>query len=220
VTAAFSAWRAGVWAGMGPQAPAMMATFLAFGAACREADMPLSWMLAACLLIYGMPGQLILLGVPGMPGVLGATVANARFLPLAIALGPYLGPRGWLAAPFIAVTPWAVAIRTVPGLHPGLGLPWFLGCGGVSWGLGAAAALLGFWVAADLPAAARPALLFASTCYFALLIGADVLRPAARPAVLGGIVAAPLAILLPPAVGLLAAGLIGGTAAWLWQRRR
>lgn len=198
----------------------MMATFLAFGAACREADMPLSWMLGACLLIYGMPGQIILLGVPGMAGVLGATVANARFLPLAIALGPYLGPRGWLAAPFIAVTPWAVAIRTVPGLPPGLGLPWFFGCGGLSWVLGASAALLGFWVAADLPAAARPALLFANTIYFALLIGADLLRPAARPAVVGGIVAAPLAILLPPAVGLLAAGLVGGTAAWLWQRRR
>ncbi len=197
----------------------MAATFLAFGAACREAGMPLEWMLACCLFVYGMPGQMVLLGVPGLPGVLGATVANARFLPLAIALAPYLGSRGWIAAPFIAVTPWAVAMRVVPGLHPGLGLPWFLGCGMISWGLGAATALVGFAVAASLPTAARPALLFANTLYFALLIGADLVRPAARPAVIGGMLAAPIAMMLPPALGLLLAGLVGGTAAWFWQRR-
>jgi predicted branched-subunit amino acid permease len=88
-----------------------------------------------------------------------------------------------------------------------------------SWGLGASAALVGFSVAASLPASARPALLFANTLYFALLIGADLVRPAARPAVIGGMLAAPIAMLLPPAQGLLLAGLIGGTAAWMWQRR-
>ncbi|PZW47048.1 putative branched-subunit amino acid permease [Humitalea rosea] len=220
IATAASAWRAGIRASFGPQSAAMMATFLAFGAACRGADMPIAWMLASCVLVYGMPGQMILLAVPGLPGVMGATVANARFLPMAVTLAPYLGPRGWMGAHFIAVTPWVVAIRHLPGVHPRLGLAWFLGCGSVACALGTMAAVVGFYSAGALPASMRAGLLYANAFYFALLMAGDLARPAVRPAVVGGILAAPLALLLPPAEGLLLAGLVGGTGAWLWRRMR
>ncbi|GAA0606150.1 hypothetical protein GCM10009416_49300 [Craurococcus roseus] len=51
--------RPGVSAALGAPAVAMGATFLAFGAAVREAGLP--WALGAALLVYGMPGQLVLL---------------------------------------------------------------------------------------------------------------------------------------------------------------
>src|SRR3712207_5219303 len=90
-----AALRPGAAAAVGAPAIAVGATFLAFGAAVREGGLGLAWALAASLLIFGMPGQLVLLqyaasGVVA-PAVLGATAANARFLPMAVALTPWLG---------------------------------------------------------------------------------------------------------------------------------
>lgn len=217
---------------LGAPALAMGATFLAFGAAVREAGLPLPWALGASLLVYGMPGQLVLLqalsGAGGGPGAaaLGAAAANARFLPMAVALAPLLGPggaRSWrrlLAVPFIAITPWAAAIRRLPAMRPSRRLGWFLGFGVASWAAAAGATTLGHLAAPMLPPALRAALLFANPLYFALLLAAEVPRPAARGAILAGVAAAPLALLLPPAWGLLGAGLCGGTLAWAVRRWR
>jgi hypothetical protein len=56
--------------------------------------------------------------------------------------------------------------------------------------------------------------------YYALLLAADLDRPAPRRAILCGAAAASLALVLPASVALLAAGLAGGTAAFLLGRRR
>jgi hypothetical protein len=138
VTQGDAPFLAGLRAALGAAAIAMGATFLAFGAAVAEAGLGLGWAMGASWGVYGMAGQLVLLqGVAGpvLPAVAGATAANARFLPMAVAIAPLLGPRRgrrWLALPFIAITPWAAAMRAlpnlpeaqrpalVPGLRPGL----------------------------------------------------------------------------------------------------
>src|SRR5215218_1381504 len=85
-----SGLRPGFASALGAPALAMGATFLAFGAAVREAGLPLPWALGAALLVYGMPGQLVLVqfaaggGGGAAPAVLGAVAANARFLPMAV----------------------------------------------------------------------------------------------------------------------------------------
>jgi predicted branched-subunit amino acid permease len=206
----------------------MGATFLAFGAAVAEAGLPLAWGLIASAAVYGMAGQIVLLGLATgtgagvLPAVAAATAANARFLPMAVAIAPLLG-RGWkrlLALPFIAITPWAPAMRRLPGLPESRRLGWFLGFGLASWTAGLAATAAGHALAPTLPVALRAALLFTNPLYFALLLAADLGRPGVRGAVIGGIAAAPLALWLGPAWGLLGAGLVGGTAAFLWQRYR
>ena len=68
-----SGMRPGLASALGAPAIAMGATFLAFGAAVREAGLPLPWALGAALLIYGMPGQLVLLQFAA-----GAAAAGAR----------------------------------------------------------------------------------------------------------------------------------------------
>jgi predicted branched-subunit amino acid permease len=218
---------------LGAPALAMAATFLAFGAAVREAGLGLAWALGAAWLVYGMPGQLVLLhfavplapsGAVGggvVPAVAAASAANARFLPMAVALAPWLGGgwRRWLALPFIAITPWAAAMRRLPLLPGPERLGWFLGFGLASWLVAGLATALGHLVAPWLGGAARSALLFTNPLYFALLLTLDLQLPArgraARLGVLGGVLAAPVALLLPPAWGLLGAGLLGGTAAFL-----
>lgn len=218
--------RQGAAEALGAPALAMGATFLAFGAGCAEAGLGLGWALAASLLVYGMAGQVVLLQSAGAAGVaaavLGATAANARFFPMAVAIAPWLGParRRWLALPFIAITPWAAGMRRLPALPEAARLPWFLGFALASWLAAAAATLVGHALAPRLDPALRAALLFANPLYFALLMAADLRVPAPRRAVLLGALAAPAALLLPPAWGLLAAGLIGGTAAFLLGQAR
>jgi len=226
-----AAFRAAILFALGAPAIAMAATFLAFGAAVREAGLGPGWALLACWAIYGMPGQLILVqaATQGFAAgiaapVLGAVAVNARFLPMAIALTPLLGGRGRLrlipAMPFIAVTPWAAAMRELPGVQLPGRLAWFLGFGLTSWIVAGGAALSGYYVAGALGEPARAALLFVNPLYYALLLAADFDRPGPRRAVLAGVAAAPLALVLPASWALLGAGIVGGTIAFLLGRRR
>lgn len=225
---ALSGMRPGLATALGAPAIAMGATFLAFGAAVREVGLGLPWALGAALLIYGMPGQLVLLqfaaGAGGgvAPAVLGAVAANSRFLPMAVALAPWLGAGRWarfLALPFIAITPWAAAMQVLPGLAPPARLPWFLGFAAMSWSLAGLATAAGHALMPLLDPALLAALLFANPLYFALLLAAGMGAPASRRAVLAGALAAPVGLLLPPAWTLLGAGLLGGTLVFLLDRR-
>lgn len=225
-----SAFRAAFVFALGAPAIAMAATFLAFGAAVREAGLGPGWALTACWAIYGMPGQLILVQAASTgfaagiaAPVLGAVAVNARFMPMAISLTPLLGPRGRVrlipALPFIAVTPWAAAMRELPAIDVAARLAWFMGFGITSWIVAGISALSGYYVAGALGDDARAALLFVNPLYYALLLGADFDRPGPRRAVLCGAAAAPLAFLLPSSWALLGAGLVGGTVAFLLGRR-
>ena len=225
------AFRDGASEAFGAPVVAMAATFIAFGAAVAEAGLPLLWALLCSAVIYGMAGQIVLLGLVAAPGaavvpaVVAATAANARFLPMAVSLSPLLGPRqpAWrrmLALPFIAITPWALSMRRLPGLPESERLNWFLGFALTTWTAGLLITSAGHLVAPALPPALRAALVFTNPFYFALLLAGDLGRPGVRWAVIGGAAAAPAALWLGTAWGLLAAGLIGGTAAFLWERRR
>lgn len=212
---------------LGAPALAMAATFLAFGAAVQTAGLGLNWALASALLVYGMPGQMVLVtavATPGgaLPAVLGAATANARFLPMAVALTPWLGGSRarWLALPFIAVTPWAMAMRRLPGLAAEQRLSWFLGFGLTSWLVAGGATITGYFVAPLLQGWMLAALLFVNPLYFALLLAGETRAAPSRWAVIGGLCATPLVLLLPPAWALLGAGVVGGTLAFLWGERR
>ncbi len=219
--------RDGVRQALGAPALAMGATFLAFGAAVAEAGLSLPWALLCTGAVYGMAGQLVLLqvaagGGAALPAVVAATAANARFLPMAVAIAPLLG-RGWrrcLAIPFIAITPWAAGMRALPGLAEGARRPWFLGFAIASWCAAMGATAAGHLAAPNLPAGLRAALLFTNPLYFALLLAADAARPGVAPALVAGVLAAPLAVAVGGAWGLPLAGLLGGTLAFLWGRRR
>nr|WP_314075559.1 AzlC family ABC transporter permease [uncultured Roseococcus sp.] len=213
---------------LGAPALAMAATFMAFGAAVQAAGLGMGWGLAAGQLVYGMPGQMVLLaavGAPGgaLPAVLGAVAANARFLPMAVALGPWLGPHvrlRFLAVPFIAVTPWAMAMRRLPDLPPGDRLAWFLGFALTSWTVAGLSTWLGHLVAPVLDGWILAALLFVNPLYFGTILAGDTRFAPARRAVLCGAVATPLVLLLPASWALLGAGLVGGTVAFLWGQAK
>ncbi|MDB5413752.1 MAG: azlC, partial [Rubritepida sp.] len=188
---------------LGASALAMAATFLAFGAAVQAAGIGLPWALASALLVYGMPGQMVLLAAIGSPGgalpaVLGAAAANARFVPMAIALSPWLGrgQRRFLALPFIAVTPWAMAMRRLPTMDPAGRLAWFMGFALTSWIVAGAATWLGYRIAPLLEGWVLAALLFINPLYFALILASGMRAGPTRRAVICGLFVTPLVLLL------------------------
>ena len=223
--------RQGAREALGAHAVAMAATFIAFGAAVRAAGFGLGWGMFSSAAVYGMAGQMVLLGALGGPGggagtaaVAGAVMANARFLPMAAALAPLVrGPLAPFCAPFIAITPWTAALRRLPGMAPPDRARWFLGFGLTVWTVGLAATAAGHALAAHLSAPVLRLLLMVNVLYFALMIAAGMARGGPWRASLAGAAAAPLALLLPagvpPAWGLLGAALVGGTAAFLLRRR-
>ncbi|WP_161993781.1 AzlC family ABC transporter permease [Muricoccus nepalensis] len=221
------AYRLGAREALGAQAVAMAATFIAFGAAVRAAGFGLGWGLFSSAGIYGMAGQMVLLGAhPGASAaaVAGSLMANARFLPMAASLAPLVrGPLAPLCVPFISITPWAAAMRRLPDLPPPDRARWFLGFGVTVWTVGLVATALGHAVAGSLPPPVLRLLLMVNVLYFALLIAGGVARGGPWRASLAGALAAPVALLLPagvpPAWGLLGAALAGGTAAFLLRTR-
>ncbi|WP_198371805.1 AzlC family ABC transporter permease, partial [Roseomonas rosulenta] len=196
-----TAFLPGLREALGAPGIAMAATFLAFGAAVQEAGLSPGWALLACWGIYGMPGQLVLVQAAGSGwaggvgmAVLGAVAVNARFLPMAVSITPVLSARNrWRllpAVPFIAVTPWAAAMRALPTVDRPDRVAWFLGFGLTSWMVAGLASLSGFFVAGALGSGARAGLLFVNPLYYALLLAADLDRAAPRRAVLCGAAAA------------------------------
>ncbi|WP_338665095.1 AzlC family ABC transporter permease [Pararoseomonas sp. SCSIO 73927] len=225
------AFRQGIAEAFGAQMVAMAATFVAFGAAVQAAGFGLGWGLASSAGIYGMAGQMVLLGATsgttpgaGTAAVAGCVMANARFLPMAAALAPLIrGPLAPLCVPFVAITPWAAAMRRLPDLPPPHRARWFLGFALASWIVGLLTTTLGYTLAGSLSPAVLRLLLMVNVLYFALMIAAGLARGGPWRASLGGAVAAPLALFLPqgvpPAWGILLAALLGGTAAFLLRRR-
>ncbi|MFH5923182.1 AzlC family ABC transporter permease [Roseomonas xinghualingensis] len=221
------ATRQGATEALGAHTIAMAATFIAFGVATREAGFSLGWGLTSSAAIYGMAGQMVLLGAQpgaGTAAVAGAIMANARFMPMAAALAPLVrGPLAPFCVPFVAITPWAAAMRNLPGLPAPDRARWFLGFALTVWTIGLITTAIGYALAGSLSSGVLRLLLMVNVFYFALMIAAGLSRGGPWRASLGGALAAPLALLLPagtpPAWGLLAAALIGGTAAFLLRRR-
>lgn len=210
-------------AALSAPALALGATFVAFGAACAAAGVGLGWTLACGLLVFGMPGQLVLLQAGGgLSAVPAALFANSRFLPMAVAIAPLFGPwrsRTLLAAPFIAVTPWAAGVRSLPGISVEQRLPWFVSFGVVCLVAAALGMVGGHALGGRLEGGAQAALVFVNPLYFAALIALDLRWPKPRAAALCGMAAALPCLWLPPGVALLVAGVAGGTIAF-WIARR
>jgi predicted branched-subunit amino acid permease len=160
--------------------------------------------------------------------VIGAAVAlsSARLLPMTVTLMPYLRAPGtprwryYLAANWIAVTAWAMAMRDCPNLPPEQRLPYFAGFGCFLWAITLVTTGIGFFLADAVPYYVTLGLVFINPIYFMLVFAGDVRSHARILALVLGAVLGPALYLLTPDWSLLLTGLIAGSAAYLAGRRR
>lgn len=215
---------------LGVPAAVLAAGMLGFGALAFESGLSLALALACTAGIWALPGQIVLIemyvtGAPGAVTVLAVMLTGARFLPMAVSLMPVLDdPRRrratvYAAAQLLAMTSWAWTMRRCSDMPRQARLPYFIGFAGACWVVCLVATAAGFYLAGSFPPLLRLGFLFLSPVYFVVLLIGDARTPLAIVALACGAIAGPLSHLVDPQWSVLSAGLIGGTAAYLIQRR-
>jgi predicted branched-subunit amino acid permease len=155
----------------------LLGTYVGIGALSHDLGFGLGWTIAATVLIWAAPGQVILVTALGsgaslVEAAIAIAVSGVRFLPMVVSMLPMIrgpGVRTWhlvVPAHFTAVSVWIEAIRLLPAL-PRQGRVAFFN--GLSIGLLAptiAGTVLGFYLAAELPVVFAAALLFLTPMSF------------------------------------------------------
>jgi predicted branched-subunit amino acid permease len=155
---------------------------------------------------------------------LAVMLTSARFLPMTVTLLPILrhpSYRGWhyyLAGHFIAMTGWAVAIRRCPQMPVQERLAYFIGFSAALWLACLTGTMIGFHLSDSLADLVTLGLVFLTPIYFILILGGEVRQRLGVLSLLCGAIAGPLMQLVTPQWGLLVAGVLGGTIAFLITR--
>ena len=204
----------------------LFASMMGFGSLARDSGFTLGAALAATAGIWGLPGQIALAelhaaGSETLAVVMAVSLANARFLPMAVAFLPILqaglARRVWLfgLAQLISVNTWAAGLRVAPGLPGTERRRYFVAFAAVCLSAALFGTAAGFLATEALPRPVTLGLVFLNPIFFALIFADTRVRSTAFALVLGA-VAGPLLHLVSPDWGVLATGLIAGTAAfWL-----
>ena len=224
-----AAARGGLRHALGVPGLILGSTYIGFGSLVRDSGLALWHGLLSTATGWAAPGQIVLAELYAAGASLfvitsAVALTNARLLPMTMALMPFLrGPRVplwayFLAAHFIAVTGWAQALRVCPGIPEAERLPYFVGCAGSLWLITIACTGAGFFLAGSLPGFLTIGLVFLNPIYFMLVFLIDLRERARVFALLLGAVCGPLMHLVTPDWGLLATGLLAGSAALLCDR--
>ncbi len=222
-------WRRGVREGLSTPGLVIFGSFMGFGSLVHGSGIGLVAGLASTLTCWALPGQIAMVELYGigaslLVNALAVWLTNTRLMPMTIILLPQLrigGGIGWrhyVAAYFVAITSWAVAMRRCPVLDEAERFPYFMGLAITLWGISCVATMVGFALAGRLPVAVTLGLVFLNPCYFMLLFASDLGSRARVLALVAGGILGPLLHLVDPDWGLLVTGVVGGTAAFLADR--
>lgn len=215
---------------LGVPAAVIAAGMVGFGAFALEYGLNL-WLALVCTAgIWALPGQIVLLemyasGAPGYLTALAVMLTSARFLPMAMSLMPvirhprYSRASVYVAAQLISMTGWAWAMRSCVDIPHEKRFPYFVGFAAACWGAGVIATAVGYFMAGGFPEPLRLGFLFLAPVYFFVILIGDVRTALAAWALACGALAGPLIHMMSPQWSVLLAGLIGGTLAYLIQRR-
>ncbi len=212
----------------------LSASYVGFGALVQQVDLEIWHALFSILTAWALPGQVALVelyadGASILAIALAVALTNARLLPMAITLIPLTRTPGtprwqyYVAAHWIAVTGWALAMRHCPALPPAQRLPFFMGAVLVLWTSSMLGAGLGFGLAESVPNYVTLGLVFLNPAYFMLVVAGDVRGIARVTAAVLGALGGPALYLLTPDWSLLLTGVGAGTLAYFagqWRAGR
>ncbi len=222
----------GVRDGAGVPALVLMASLIGVGGLARDVGYPMWAGVLSTVLVWAGPAQVLLFGSiaagASFPAIaIAVCLSSIRFLPMTVSIIPLLrgGRVGTirliLAAHMVAVTAWTEGIRRLPHMAQAERYPWFMGFALTVMAAAALATGAGYYLIGTLPPALAAALLFTTPMFFTASLAAGCRNLADWIALGSGFVVAPVAtILAGPDFDLLATGLIGGSVAYLFHRRR
>ena len=208
--------------------------YLGFGALAASSGIPFAVSVASTMLIWALPGQLILvemhsLGAPFTVTVLAVMLSSARFLPMTLMLLPELRDsrhRGWqyyLLAQLLSLSGWTMAVMRFPNIPRPARLAWLSGFAVTLMTVCALSTAAGYLGGDRLPQLVRLALVFMVPTYYLLILASAARERIAAIGLACGAAAGPLAYLATPEWSVVLGGLCGGTAAYavvrVWSRR-
>ena len=229
-----TAWRwfrRGVAAAFSLPALVLASSFVGFAALAIQAGLPLAQTLFMTAFVWALPAKVVLIGAiiagNALPAAAFAVaLSSVRLTPMVAALVPELrapGTRKWvpyMLAHFVAVTSWVIAMERLGTVPRDMRTAYY-------GGLGATLVVLNLFVvagvyvfASDLPPVAAAALFLLTPLYFLTSLWGSARERAGQVAMALGLVLWPLYDRITPEFSLLATGLTGGIAAWLWHRSR
>ena len=225
---------AGARDALGAPIAVLAAGYVGYGALASGFDFPLWLIVASSLVIWALPGQLIMLEMQAVNAqlvliVLAVSLSASRFLPMTTVLSAlmrhprYSSWQMYAAAHLLAMTTWVAAVNRVPQLPAEQRLPYFVGFSLICWLACAAASAVGYFLAGQMSELVKLGLVFMNPIYFLLILTGETKAAPGRFALAAGAITGPVAHAIAPQWSLLAAGLVGGTVAYAlhrWRRQR
>lgn len=216
--------RRGIRQAIGLPSVIVMTGMMGFGSLAADGGISILTALAASGLIWGLPGQVAMAelwaaGAGLVAVVLAASLANARFMPMAMSLFPLMrGGTHHRGAPYllvqlISVNTWAACQEAFPAIPPQLRVVYYTAFATTILVAGQIGTGLGFFAVAVLPKPVTLGLIFLNPCYFALLFAGTRIRPFVAALLLGAFTG-PIIYALTPEWSLLISGFVAGSAAF------
>jgi len=213
---------------MGAPVLVLFAGMVGFGAMGRTHGFD-AWMTGlTSLLMFALPGQVVMLemfisGSSLLAIGFAVTLTSTRFVTMVVTLFPQLhrrdrNPLLYLWVHMLAMTAWAVSMREFPRMRAQHRLNYFIGLALPCWLISPLGTVLGYYVAGWVPTPVTLALVFINPLFF-LLTFTDVKPWGNRLAIGLGCLLGPVFFMLDADSSLLLTGLVGGTAAYLVDRR-
>ena len=201
-----------------------------FGSLARDSGLGLGAAVVASAGVYGLPGQvafaeLYASGAELFAVILAVSMGNVRFFPMAVAFMPLLRvdlrrPASLFAlVQLLSVTSWAAAMRAFPDVPAPFRRHYFAAFGLVCLVAGVAGTVAGHVATGALPRPVALGLIFLNPLFIGLLL-ADTRATMTILALIAGAVAGPVFHLVSADWGVLAAGLVAGSAVFLFTEAR
>ena len=208
--------------GIGLPSVIVLTSMMGFGSLAADGGISLPTALSASALVWGLPGQVAMAelwaaGASLIAVVLAASLANARFMPMAMSLFPLMrgGTRHrgapYLLVQLLSVNTWVACQEAFPLIPLHLRFVYYTAFAGTILIAGQIGTALGFFAVAVLPKGVTLGLIFLNPCYFALLFAGTRTRPFVAALLLGAF-AGPIIYQLTPEWSLLLTGFIAGSA--------
>lgn len=209
----------------------LVGTYVGVGALAHDYGFSLAWVLLSTVLVWAAPAQVILLSALGagatpLTAALAVGLSGVRLLPMVVSLlalikRPDTRARDLiLPAHLTAVSLWVEALRLLPSVPRAQRIAYCNGLG-IAFVLAAlAGTLVGFYLAASLPALLTAGLLFLTPMSFLISTVRNSRQLTDRLALVLGLGLGPLMAYEQVGLDLLWTGVIAGTAAYGVHRLR
>lgn len=207
----------------------LVSAFVGFAGLAKETGLTVVETVFMVGVVWALPAKVVLIGaILSKASIFAAAFAVAlssiRLMPMVVALVPEMRTektRPWvlyLLSHFVAVTSWVLALERFRDVPPEMRTTFYAGLGGMLVANNMIVVAVVYMLAEQLPPVASAALFLLTPMYFLTSLWGSARERAAHVAMALGLALGPVFHVLLPGFDLLAAGLIGGFAAYAWHR--